>query len=473
MRTVIALILGVLTSVGAAHAADRFVSSKGNDEAGANTCASAGTPCRSIANALLNADPGDVIKVAKGTYKGSTFITSDGTWTIRGGYGADFNELTRDPVKNKTTVTGTNNTRFLFISSDVGSAITVVLDGLVVSNSKALGGQSGGGVSALAGAGSIHLQINNVVMTGNSVGINGGAIALEVQEGSIIAHITASVFKNNKAGNTGGAIHAGVLGSGHIDFTVLDSRFEGNKAGFGGAIRLGSIGSPGFLAAIVRSVFLKNGGANEGGGGAIEADAQATDGGEAAGSLLITNSVLQESTALSGAAVQAIATAPAAPAAGGTASLALDLRNNTIVANKAAQDFGTAVQIFSFAPTDNPTGSATVTGTLLNNIIWGNKAKRFPSDIEFFGTDNASASFTLITNNIGVLANPDGVSLDQDPDPQLSVDPQLVKDKGIFRLKPGSPMIDVGTCTGAPPDDFEGDPRPDVSGACDIGADEL
>jgi hypothetical protein len=41
-----------------------------------------------------------------------------------------------------------------------------------------------------------------------------------------------------------------------------------------------------------------------------------------------------------------------------------------------------------------------------------------------------------------------------------------------FRLRPGSPAVDAGTCTGAPADDLEGDLRPQGAG-CDIGADEL
>ena len=39
-------------------------------------------------------------------------------------------------------------------------------------------------------------------------------------------------------------------------------------------------------------------------------------------------------------------------------------------------------------------------------------------------------------------------------------------------LKFDSPCIDTGTCTGAPPTDFEGDPRPSGAG-CDMGADEF
>jgi hypothetical protein len=41
-----------------------------------------------------------------------------------------------------------------------------------------------------------------------------------------------------------------------------------------------------------------------------------------------------------------------------------------------------------------------------------------------------------------------------------------------FELASTSPLIDAGTCTGAPPTDLEGDPRPS-GGGCDIGADEF
>ena len=40
-----------------------------------------------------------------------------------------------------------------------------------------------------------------------------------------------------------------------------------------------------------------------------------------------------------------------------------------------------------------------------------------------------------------------------------------------YHLQPGSPLIDTGTCVGAPPADFDGDTRPTGAG-CDIGADE-
>jgi hypothetical protein len=49
----------------------------------------------------------------------------------------------------------------------------------------------------------------------------------------------------------------------------------------------------------------------------------------------------------------------------------------------------------------------------------------------------------------------------------VSIDPQLAG----FELAAISPLIDAGSCSGAPSVDFGGDPRP--SGVtCDIGADE-
>lgn len=51
----------------------------------------------------------------------------------------------------------------------------------------------------------------------------------------------------------------------------------------------------------------------------------------------------------------------------------------------------------------------------------------------------------------------------------LTANPQIATDG---HLLVGSPAIDAGTCAGAPPDDFDGDLRPQGA-TCDIGADEF
>jgi hypothetical protein len=490
MRTaVMVLVVASVMSVGAAQAADRFVSTKGNNDHGANPCNP--LPCKTVRQALAQAASGDIIKVAKGTYKGSAAITTGGTWTIRGGYGADFSETARDVVKNKTTLSGDTNRRFLFIHAETGEAITVTLDGLTVSNSRSLFSHPdpplagvGGGIAAFADAGGIQLNLNNVTLTGNKSD-EGGALFVEAEgNGSVVAHITASLFKSNIAGQlSGGAIAALSAVAGTVNLTIEDTRFEGNKAFSGGAIIMESDGNTDVTATIRRSLFLKNSaarleGSSIGTGGAIEIisnDFNAGGGSSSAG-LTMENCILQANQAGRGGAIAARTSISDAPLPQGTARVSLDLRNNTIVANRASHSFGAGIISTSRGANGAPVGSSTVTGTLLNNIISGNTvvaAFLSFSDIVLLPApeDGASTSFDLITNNIGFLAN--FGTLTATPDPQLNVSPQLVKKQGVYRLGATSPMINAGTCAGAPADDYEGNARPDGSGLCDIGADEI
>lgn len=190
MRTaLIAMAAAVLVSSSTAEAVDRFVSTKGDDGGGANACTDSTAPCRTIVNALVHASSGDVIKVAKGAYTGSVEIVTGGTWTILGGYGKDFDDASRNAVKNKTKVSGDKNNRFLRIHAESGEDIAVVLDGLIVQKSK--GGGDGGGILARAEeGGSIDLDLDEMTFIGNQ-GSLGGALALSTEAGSITATITA------------------------------------------------------------------------------------------------------------------------------------------------------------------------------------------------------------------------------------------------------------------------------------------
>jgi predicted outer membrane repeat protein len=493
MRLVLSTLLVLLVTGGSALAADRFVAPKpkGNDASGGNSCLSVPTPCLTLGNALAHANSGDVIKVAKGTYKENVSISTAGTWTIRGGYDrSTFSEATRDVIKNRTIVTGGPKNRFLFIHADSGDAISVGLDGLSVKNSTArfpvtpIFSCCGGGILGFADGGSITLNLHQVTMTANHAD-DGGALYLEAGNGSVIANITASVFEQNKAQVGGGAISLEAFTGGSVELTVEDATFQGNKAFSGGAITMGGRDTPGVTARIRRTLFLKNTGVRVkggsiGAGGAIRIVAQDFLNG-AAGNATLTmeNSVLQENTAGTGGAlhVQALISTPPDPQ--GTASVVLDLRNNTLVGNKATFSnggFGGGINAVAFGDDGAPAGSSTVTGTLLNNIVRGNTAAGFPSsgDILFFPQgDGANTSLTLVTNNVGLLANFGTISAT--PDPQLNVDPQLVKKQGVYRLNATSPMRGAGTCDGAPTVDFEGDPRPMGTGLCgvDIGADQF
>src|SRR5262249_10082377 len=56
----------LLGAMGAAQAADRFVSTVGSDTA--NDCLTSTSPCRTVGYALTQAASGDTVKVAGGTY---------------------------------------------------------------------------------------------------------------------------------------------------------------------------------------------------------------------------------------------------------------------------------------------------------------------------------------------------------------------------------------------------------------------
>lgn len=224
-------------------------------------------------------------------------------------------------------------------------------------------------------------------------------------------------------------------------------------------------------ATIRRSLFLKN---QSGEGGAILVHAR--DQGATSGRVELTmeNSVLDGNKAAIGGAINAEAFFFSQP---GTPSVSLDLRNNTFVGNKAAgktEFTGRGGALYLFANAGSASGHATVTGTLLNNIIRGNTATRFPESGDILLAENggskATASLTLTRNNVGQRATEGGATVVvNDP---VDGDPLLVKKQGVVHLKPGSPMIDAGTCIGAPSDDIDGETRPKGAG-CDVGADEF
>jgi hypothetical protein len=335
-------------------------------------------------------------------------------------------------------------------------------------------GASGGDIHAQVLDSIIRLSLNEVAMMGNSAE-TGGALSFVSDYGDIVATLTKSVFKNNTARGLGGAIRVDARGV-PARLSIEDSRFENNRAGTGGAVSMRVVGN-GRLD-IARSIFARNA-AILATGGAI--DVWSDDlilAGTGAGTAVLTmeNCVLQDNRAAErGGAIALRAFVPVHPAPEPLhARVEVDLRNNTIAANRASSGGGLAAIPYEV---DFPGATALVTGTLLNNIIRGNTATglKESGDILLLPQgDSAAVDLDLITNDIGKVVNL-GATLTLTPDPQLDVDPKLVKTMGVFRLSATSPMIDAGTCDGAPTDDFEGDARPAGSGLCgvDIGADQF
>jgi hypothetical protein len=143
----------------------------------------------------------------------------------------------------------------------------------------------------------------------------------------------------------------------------------------------------------------------------------------------------------------------------------VDLRNDTVLGNRAKQTGGGLHLITRLD------GSPTIDAFVLNTIVIKNKADG-PGDDIALDEQVGSITAQLTTDDVGdlFLIEPHVTQTGT-----VSVDPRVVKKTGL--LAAASPVIDAGTCAGAPPTDFKGDPRPNPAGPdpakCDIGADEF
>jgi Zn-dependent metalloprotease len=217
-----------------------YVATTGNDS---NSCLSAGSPCATINGAIGKASAGDVIRVAVGTYAGTStevVLLNKGV-TLSGGWDSGFTSQTgRSTIDAQNARRGvvvsaaTSLDRFVIQNGDakaptlnelgggvyVTSDVAVTFTNSVIQNNNA---QVGGGI--LTQSGSQPLTLNNSVVSNNSAfsaaGINAGPLILN-----------NSAIYGNAASSTGGGIN--VYGT---NLTVNNSTVSNNSAGFlGGGI---------------------------------------------------------------------------------------------------------------------------------------------------------------------------------------------------------------------------------------------
>ena len=143
--------------------------------------------------------------------------------------------------------------------------------------------------------------------------------------------------------------------------------------------------------------------------------------------------------------------------------LGLSLVNTTVSGNRARL-VGGGMYITGKINFDGDNADVDV----VNTILWGNRA---PVAADLFvepTVDNTTVNADH--SDIGESEMPVGSF--NDLGGNIDADPLLVQPRRDAHLRPGSPAIDAGTCTGAPADDFDGDTRPNGL-ECDIGADEF
>ncbi len=267
--------------------------------------------------------------------------------------------------------------------------------------------------SILAGKGHvIDVTLDGLTITHGRAPVGAGISAFSVGNGSLSLTLTGTTVTRNK----GGGIDAFSLGSSALTVTVSNSTVTNNK---GGGIAADSLATSALNMTLVNSVLANNKAPKSFGGGI---DATASDG----------------------------------------STLNLTVTNSTLTGNKAAGGGG----INAFLSGGS---TAQMTVNLTNTILWGNKAED-GKDLDMLAS-GGTLTVNATHDDIGDVQTFSGTF--NDLGDNISDDPRFVSaKKKNLHLTAGSPAIDAGTCTGAPPTDFEGDPRPSGAG-CDIGADEF
>ena len=478
----------------------RYVSTTGDDSA--NDCTESATPCRTVQHAVYEAQNGDEIHVATGTYTGTmvdpailsgvsaTLIISKNISSILGGFTPDF--TIRDPILYETilsaetspgafgvyisdtntlldgfTVRGAHGAYYPDPSSLYwGGAIRIrggspTISNNLIKENAAFG--RGGGIFTSYGATPIimgnTIYSNTIISLQGGDSFGGGIFVLSgypiIAENSIIS---------NSAEVSGGGIYVDWnVGASIYSNTIAYNKVISPTVGYGAGI---SISGDSLNVNISHNDIYQN--YSQIGGSGIHAGPVILDGNyihqnnipqwgsgiyiDGAGTtqpITITNNIIVDNygTGVLGQNIH-------------------DLRviNNTIAGNLFVQPDspGNGIEIGSWPiiPTN------TYTATLLNNILVNN------SNCGIYAANVVS----LNIDYNDVYAN--GVDYCDLADPpsgehNISADPMFVDPAtGDYRLLPGSPAINAGDNSYAPSFDFAGTPRPQGL-IVDIGAYEF
>ncbi|MDH3976823.1 MAG: right-handed parallel beta-helix repeat-containing protein, partial [Deltaproteobacteria bacterium] len=349
-----------------------------------------------------------------------------------------------------------------------GSTTNVTIDNSTIDNNTAT---YGGGMFVTTNA---TVTITDSVLNSNSTSADGGAV---YANGGAVVNLYGNVISGNQArygsgvgislavldlgtttisGNAASGWGGGVYLTGATaSATVDNSNIDNNTGSFGG----GMFVSTDAVVTVRDSTFNSNSTSADGGG--VYANGSAT--------VNFYRSVIGGNQARYGGGV------------GFTVAL-VELENTRISGNKASRGGGIYIGSASAVlTTTNSTiggnyasaygGGLFADGTVMltNSIFWGNissndneiyntvdSANVFNSDIDKDGYEGINGNIRLDPLFVSSIADPEG---------------EVPTASGDYHLLSGSPAIDVGTATGAPTDDIDGDARPYGTGY-DMGSDE-
>jgi len=289
-----------------------------------------------------------------------------------------------------------------------GTGLSLIIKGSTVKNNN-----GGSGIFIYLSQSTAAITITNSSVSANSgpgAYSNGGGIFVSASSSTCSVDLTSNSIVNNFSFGYGGGIYISNGSGSTLNLTLNKNRISGNNiwSYYGGGLFLSNSGT--VTAVMVNNVIVTNTATN------------ATI--NCGGGVHIANS----------------------------GSLNLNSINNTISGN-LADDGGGGIYVSSSS------GSAQL--SFLNDIIYGNSGNP-GSDIWNYWS---SASITISHSDLGAVFG--GYT---DLGGNISADPLFRNPSaGDYHLTAGSPCIDKGTSSGAPPDDIEGTPRPQ-GGGVDMGA---
>jgi parallel beta-helix repeat protein len=233
----------------------RYVAFGGID---ASDCTAPLAPCGTVQHAVDVANPGDVIKVAAGTYTGvnsngglSQVVYISKTLTIRGGYDAGFPDPP-DPAAFPTTLDAGEQGRVIFA---IGTTVSITLEGLRLTGGDASGlspESAGGGFCAEEVS---YALLRNSEIVSNTADFGGGAY----YHRSGFSLLAASKIYSNTA-----RAGAGVYFHNTGNPTLTDSEVYSNTSTRNGA---GIYLATGYFDTILSGNTIHHNASTDGGGG--------------------------------------------------------------------------------------------------------------------------------------------------------------------------------------------------------------
>jgi hypothetical protein len=227
------ILLGFLFFIllGHAHAATRYVNTTGSDSG--NDCTDYLSPCRTIQQALVKCESGDLILVGEGRYKENVSkgivytVGTPFTLSIQGGYNSDFSNRRIDP--RLTVIDGGSQGAVLSISTS-SRPFDFTIENFTLTNGDNL---LGGGVYISNGIASANLVMKNIIIKANHAG-TGGGFYTRTYKGKTIVELTNTMI----TGNEGGGIYVEAGYSTYYpetEMTLINDTIAGNHWGSDGA----------------------------------------------------------------------------------------------------------------------------------------------------------------------------------------------------------------------------------------------